>query len=112
MPTNRKYTGRLSNFRSLAIFHALLFLILVVTACSGIGKKLKGEQVKMRETELIIPTYSVGEPDEIPMFYTPGNYQGAQMHIYPYAAIDSLSNVKINKKYKERIRQIWAIPSA
>ncbi len=83
----------------------IVFIILIIclTACSGIGKRLKGEAVNMRETELIIPTYSTGVPDEIPMFYTPENYQGAQMHIYPYASIDSLSDQKVNKKYKALI---------
>jgi tetratricopeptide (TPR) repeat protein len=78
-------------------FIALIFLI---SSCSWIGRKLKGEEVKIRETELIIPTYLVGDAEEGPMFYTPENYQGAQMHIYPYALIDSISDRKVNKKYK------------
>jgi tetratricopeptide (TPR) repeat protein len=74
------------------------FLSLLLSACSK-----NGQGVKIRETEISIPTYLTGQQEEVPVFYTPENYQGAQMHIYPYAMIDSLSEIKTEKKYKALI---------
>jgi len=57
-------------------------------------------QVKMEETTITIPTYSVGVPETTPLFYTPEVYQGAQLRVYPYPYIGKLSDNKIDKIYK------------
>jgi tetratricopeptide (TPR) repeat protein len=54
----------------------------------------------MYEQEIAIPTYLLGEPNPDPIFYTPIQYQCAQLHVYPYVFLDNLTDVKIDKKYK------------
>lgn len=60
-------------------------------------------QVKMQETTITIPSYSIGAPEVTPLFYTPEVYQGAQLRIYPYPYLGKLSNQKIDKIYKALI---------
>ncbi len=58
------------------------------------------KRVSITETELEIPTYLTDTAQINPIFYVPTEYQNAQLHIYPYPAIDKLTDKKVNKKYK------------
>ena len=74
----------------------ILFIIII----SAINLFNLSAQVKIEETTITIPTYSVGEPETTPLFYTPEVYQGAQLKVYPYPYIGKLSNNKMDKIYK------------
>jgi tetratricopeptide (TPR) repeat protein len=55
--------------------------------------------VKMWEQEVVIPTYSVGEPDKNPMFLEKRVYQGSCGKVYPYPVIDKIYDEKVDKTY-------------
>ena len=57
-------------------------------------------QVTVREETLTIPTYALGPAERDPLFYTGENYQGAQRHIYPYAAQEALTDRREPHSYK------------
>ena len=75
------------------------FFVIILTALLVQSRALP-QEVQLTETEIQIPTYLVGEPEKNPVFYVPNNYQGAQMHVYPYPMIDKLTDVKAQKSYK------------
>ncbi|HEX3010105.1 MAG TPA: DUF5107 domain-containing protein, partial [Bacteroidales bacterium] len=75
----------------LSIFSALLVFLFTNSLVA---------QVKVQETTITIPTYSVGSPEQAPLFYTPETYQGTQLRIYPYPYIGKLSESKLDKIYK------------
>lgn len=79
------------------IFKIIPVLTAILFCCSGFS------QVSMQETTMTIPTYMTGEPETTPMFYTPENYQGAQLRMYPYPYIGKLSDKKVDKIYKALI---------
>ncbi|HEY3444309.1 MAG TPA: DUF5107 domain-containing protein [Paludibaculum sp.] len=58
-------------------------------------------QVKVAESQVVIPTYVAGAPDPNPFFYTGRTYQGAKGLIYPYPMYDTLSDVKQDKSYTQ-----------
>ena len=58
-------------------------------------------QVKVTDTQVVIPTYVAGAPDPNPFFYTGRTYQGAKGLIYPYPMYDTLSDVKQDKSYTQ-----------
>ena len=51
-------------------------------------------QVKVTDSQVVIPTYVAGPPDPNPFFYTGRTYQGAKGLVYPYPMYDTLSDVK------------------
>ena len=91
-------------FKKKSTIFQLVFLILtgiIFHSCND--QKPDTEVVRLRETELEITTYLTDTAQINPMFYIPANYQNAQLHIYPYPAIDKLTNKKVQKKYKALI---------
>ena len=72
-----------------------LFLILSSLVLNGYG-----QDVKIYEKNVTIPSYIVEKPDKNPIFYTGRAYQGAQGRVYPYSIIDKITNVKTNKRYR------------
>ncbi|MDX2185530.1 MAG: DUF5107 domain-containing protein [Opitutaceae bacterium] len=69
-----------------------LFLALVPLAPAA--------EVVLRDTAITLPTYEVGTPETVPIFYTPFDYQGAQNRIYPYPLIDKLTQKRVPKSYR------------
>ena len=56
-------------------------------------------EVNMWEEEMIIPTYSTGDPDPNPIFYNGRAYQGAKGPVYPYPMLDELTDERADKSY-------------
>ena len=57
-------------------------------------------QVSIWEEEVMIPTYEVGEAERTPMFLEKRVYQGSSGKIYPYPAVEKISDEKTDKAYK------------
>ncbi len=58
------------------------------------------EPASIREQDIVIPTYRIGEPDRNPLFYDGRIYQGAQGKVYPYPMLDVLTDDRVDKTYK------------
>ena len=61
------------------------------------------DSVKIWEEQIVLPTYEIGEADKNPMFLEGRVYQGSSGKVYPYPTIESVSDVKTDKKY----RAVW-----
>jgi tetratricopeptide (TPR) repeat protein len=57
-------------------------------------------EVKVWEEEICIPTYEAGVPEKNPMFLERRIYQGSSGVVYPHAVIETISDEKVDKKYK------------
>ncbi len=57
-------------------------------------------EVRIREENIIIPTYEVGAPDKNPMFLEKRVYQGSSGKIYPYPSTQEISRKKTDKTWK------------
>jgi tetratricopeptide (TPR) repeat protein len=73
------------------------------------------EEVRLWETNQVIPTYAVAPPDPIPRFYTGRTYQGARATFYPYPVSDRLTDLRTNQTYRavfleNRYAQISVLP--
>lgn len=49
--------------------------------------------------QTVIPTYEIGEAEKNPVFLEKRVYQGSCGKVYPYAAIEKISDVKTDKEY-------------
>lgn len=67
-------------------------------AIFGGGSKMR--QVSIWEEEVVIPTYEIGEAERAPMFLEKRVYQGSSGKIYPYPAVEKISDEKTDKAYK------------
>lgn len=76
---------------------ALLFLGFTTSYCSA-GEAAR-TAARMWEQDITIPTYRSGEPEKDPIFYNGRSYQGAKGPVYPYPLLDTLSDVKEDRKY-------------
>ena len=56
-------------------------------------------QVLVREDSMVIPTYLVNPPNDMPRFYEGGSHQGVQRRVYPYPMNDGLTDVKEDRAY-------------
>ena len=84
-------------------FPFILSLILTSLLFQSCRDHQTSSSVQLKETKLEITTYLTDTFQINPMFYIPANYQNAQLHIYPYPAIDRLTNKKVQKKHKALI---------
>ncbi|HER07357.1 MAG TPA: DUF5107 domain-containing protein [Bacteroides sp.] len=57
-------------------------------------------QVRLTETEWILPSYTVAPPDKNPMFFDGRSYQGASKVIYPYGMNDVIGTEKSDRAWK------------
>ena len=57
-------------------------------------------EVRVWETNLVIPTYLAAPPSPVPRFYDGRTYQGAKATFYPYPVRDVLTDVKSNVAYQ------------
>ncbi len=57
-------------------------------------------QVRMWEEKVLIPTYSIGEPDKNPIFLDKRVYQGSSGKIYPYPTVEKICDEKKDQEYK------------
>ena len=53
----------------------------------------------IKREKIKIPTYEVGKPEELPMFFERRNYQGASGKVYPLPFSSAISDQKSNKEY-------------
>lgn len=58
------------------------------------------EAVRVWEELITIPTYQVGNAEKNPIFLEKRVYQGSSGKIYPYPAIETISDEKRDKQYK------------
>lgn len=56
-------------------------------------------EAKVWVEQVIIPTYEVGEAEKNPMFLDKRVYQGSSGKVYPYPAVEKISNTKTDKEY-------------
>ena len=75
--------------------HALLPLLV-----SGFSVLAASPEVRVWETNLVIPTYLAAPPSPVPRFYEGRTYQGAKATFYPYPVQDRLTDIKTNQSYK------------
>src|SRR5579863_3447743 len=68
---------------------AILFSFSLISACVCSG-------ARVWEVPLVIPTYELGSPDPNPAILD----SAGRRPIYPYPALDSLTNHRIEKTYK------------
>ena len=53
----------------------------------------------IKREKIKIPTYEVGKPEELPMFFERRNYQGASGKVYPLPFSSAISDQKSDKEY-------------
>ena len=58
------------------------------------------QEVKIREEQVLIPTYEIGAADKNPMFLEKRVYQGSCGKVYPYPTTETISPVKKDKAYQ------------
>ncbi|MFD0670740.1 DUF5107 domain-containing protein [Cohnella sp. GCM10027633] len=58
------------------------------------------ESVRIREEDVSIPTYGIGEPDRNPMFLEKRVYQGSSGRVYPHPVIDKIEDDKKPQTYR------------
>jgi tetratricopeptide (TPR) repeat protein len=59
-----------------------------------------GEEVRIWEEALTLPTYEVGPADVNPRFFDGRGYQGAKGPVYPYPMLDTLTQQKADRTYQ------------
>lgn len=57
------------------------------------------ENVKVWEEDILLPTYSIGEPEKNPMFLEKRVYQGSSGVVYPYPVIEKIGDTCEDKRY-------------
>jgi tetratricopeptide (TPR) repeat protein len=57
-------------------------------------------QVKVSKETLVLPTYLVRPPSQLPIFYEGKSHQGVQRHVYPYPMNDNLTREKKDVGYQ------------
>lgn len=57
------------------------------------------DSVRAWSEEVLIPTYTIGEPDKNPMFLEKRVYQGSSGVVYPHPVIDRVLDEKVDKAY-------------
>jgi hypothetical protein len=58
-----------------------------------------GNEVKVWEEQITLPTYEIGKADKNPMFLEKRVYQGSSGKVYPFPVIDKIYDEKIEKTY-------------
>lgn len=58
------------------------------------------QKVSIREEMVTIPTYEIGEAERTPIFLEKRVYQGSTGKIYPYPAVEKISDEKVDKSYR------------
>lgn len=58
------------------------------------------QKVSIREEQIVIPTYEIGAAERTPIFLEKRVYQGSTGKIYPYPAVEAISDEKIDKTYQ------------
>ncbi|MDR3261857.1 MAG: DUF5107 domain-containing protein [Tannerella sp.] len=57
------------------------------------------KKVKVREEEIMLPTYGIGLPEKNPMFLEKRVYQGSSGVVYPYPVIEKIGDTCEDKPY-------------
>ena len=76
------------------------FRIALALFSSTLGLLAAPAEVRVWETNLVIPTYLAAPPSAVPRFYDGRTYQGAKATFYPYPIQDVLTDIKTNKSYQ------------
>lgn len=80
------------------IFHFVFSLCYLWTSSYEFNLSQK-DQEKIYKEPITIPTYLIGESESNPVLYTPRNYQGAQLRVYPYPYMNNLTEERVDKEY-------------
>jgi len=75
------------------------YQLIVLFALLGFNYPQITAQVKISESEIILPTYQLGGQENYPIFFKGRAYQGAEGYVYPYPLIDKLTNNIADKEY-------------
>ncbi|MDO5516431.1 MAG: DUF5107 domain-containing protein [Clostridium sp.] len=57
-------------------------------------------ETRVWSEKIKIPTYEIGEAEKNPIFLDKRVYQGSSGKVYPYATIEKISDVKVDKEYE------------
>ncbi len=78
-----------------------LFVLLYVAATLVVimPSVIATAAVRVREENVVIPTYVAGAPEPNPMFFFGRQSQGAEGRIYPYPLYDTLTGERVDKTY-------------
>ena len=76
------------------------FRIALALFTTTLGLCAAPAEVRLWETNLVIPTYLAAPPSSVPRFYDGRTYQGAKATFYPYPIQDVLTDIKTNKSYQ------------
>ena len=76
------------------------FRIALTLFTTTLGLCAAAAEVRLWETNLVIPTYLAAPPSPVPRFYDGRTYQGAKATFYPYPVQDVLTDIKTNKSYQ------------
>ena len=76
------------------------FRIAFALFLSALGLCAAPADVRVWETNVVIPTYLAAPPSDVPRFYDGRTYQGAKATFYPYPIQDVLTDIKTNKSYQ------------
>ena len=74
--------------------------IALALVTSTVGLVAAPADVRVWETNLVIPSYLAAPPSSVPRFYEGRTYQGAKATFYPYPIQDVLTDIKTNKSYQ------------
>lgn len=53
--------------------------------------------------EMVIPTYRIGEPEQLPLFFEKRPYQGASGRIYPLRYTSSIQDERVDQTYRTAV---------
>lgn len=56
--------------------------------------------VEVWEEKVVIPTYEIGAAEKNPIFLDKRVYQGSCGKVYPYPAVETISDEKVDKEYQ------------
>lgn len=57
-------------------------------------------EVRAWEEDIMLPTYAIGKEEKNPIFLEKRVYQGSCGSVYPYPVVESISDEKIDKRYR------------
>ena len=60
--------------------------------------------MKITQKKIVIPTYPVGNPEPLPLFFEKRPYQGASGKVYPIPYVPTLSDEKRDVSYEGYVR--------
>ena len=83
------------------MYNRIAILAILLSTFLGLNAAPSGgDEVKIWESTLEIPTYLTNTPEKAPIFQRDWSYQRARRNIYPYLLNDNMTTQKENVTYK------------